>query len=481
VSEILDEDDIQGLLRRPYKDLKSARFLLVKVNQPAPARAYLRRLCADEKITPARRSPKDFAMHVAFTRSGLDALEVPQRAIATFPREFKEGMHDADRAVVLGDVGENRPDDWEFGNGKGQRIDLMLLLYAIDDNELSARVELEKRALRDAGMELFERETRWLEPDKEHFGFRDGISRVAAAGFDDGRPDPDGNRRHFKSGEFILGYQNEYGHYTESPVVVDGDDPDRLLPRTRDGAARDLGLNGSYLVYRQLHQRVSDFWRWVAGASKEPSESRADAAIRLASKMVGRWPEGASLVDSLSPAASDKNTFGFYDVDRHGVRCPLGSHIRRTNPRDHLPVDHTKADSIEMVGKHQIMRRGRTYGRPLVPDLHIPKMIETPDDGAPRGLHFICLVGHIHRQFEFIQNAWVKSPVFGGLTAENDPLIGARGDLITPKADEFTCPADPVRRKYRGMPQLTKLLGGGYFFLPGLRALRYIASDRVGR
>jgi hypothetical protein len=31
-----------------------------------------------------------------------------------------------------------------------------------------------------------------------------------------------------------------------------------------------------------------------------------------------------------------------------------------------------------------------------------------------------------------------------------------------------------VRRKYKGMPPFTKLVGGAYFFLPGLAALKFI-------
>jgi deferrochelatase/peroxidase EfeB len=129
-----------------------------------------------------------------------------------------------------------------------------------------------------------------------------------------------------------------------------------------------------------------------------------------------------------------------------------------------------------MVRKHQLTRRGRTFGPPLVESMKPADVLRREgDDGNPRGLHFICLVGHIHRQFEFMQNAWVKSPVFGALTAESDPIIGVRhAPPLDKPIDEFTCPADPVRRKYRGVPQFTRLLGGGYFFLPGIKALRYL-------
>lgn len=480
--EVLEVDDIQGLIRRGYSNLRSARFLLLAVADAARARAYLR----DLKVTPAAQSPQDVAIHVCFTYPGLVALELPGSALATFPREFKEGMSDPDRSIVLGDVADNDPARWEFGSSTTPPIHAMLMIYARtgekgDESRLLDEVATQEAAFA-GGFELIvEKDSRWLEPDKEHFGFRDGLSMAQAEGFDDGRPDPNGGRRNFKNGEFILGYRNDYGHYTESPLVAPADDPQGLLPAARDRTHRDLGKNGTFLVYRQLAQHVADFWGYMARESREPGDGPVDTAVRLAAKMVGRWPEGGSLVDYPDgPRASSENTFGYWDTDRDGTRCPFGSHIRRTNPRDQLPSDHTQADSIEMTNKHQILRRGRTFGAPLDPDLDIKKMIGKPDDGVPRGLHFICLAGHLHRQFEFMQNAWVKSPNFAALTADADPLVGARCPAPDPnRNDEFTCPADPVRRKYKAMPKFTTLLGGGYFFLPGLAALRYIASDRV--
>lgn len=484
VRETLEDDDIQGLVARGYKDLRSARFLLLRVTDAARARAYLRRLCDDGIITPIRRkpqAPKDHAMQIVFTHHGLEALGVPATAVASFPRELKEGMEG--RAEVLGDFSDNDPARWEFGRTHegAVPIDVMLMIYAKTETILHQRVAEETAAFAGGFALVIERESNWLADDKEHFGFRDGISMAAAEGLDDGRVDLDQGRRHFKNGEFVLGYRNEYGHYTDSPVVAASDDPHALLPGTRDGAARDLGKNGTYLVYRQLAQHVGAFWDYMKRESKEPSDDPSDAAIRLAAKMVGRWPEGASLVThpDRHDEKTDDNAFGFWVEDPEGTRCPFGSHIRRTNPRDHLPVDHTQKDSKEMVGKHQILRRGRTFGKPLAPTMKTEEIIAARDDGETRGLHFICLVGHIHRQFEFMQNAWVKSANFAALDRDGDPLIGARHPAPHPNAnDEFTCPADPVRRKYRAMPAFTRLLGGGYFFMPGLKALRYIATDR---
>jgi hypothetical protein len=45
----------------------------------------------------------------------------------------------------------------------------------------------------------------------------------------------------------------------------------------------------------------------------------------------------------------------------------------------------------------------------------------------------------------------------------------------------FPIPATPVRHRLLDLPQFVRVRGGGYFFLPGVRALRYLASAPVAR
>ena len=139
-----------------------------------------------------------------------------------------------------------------------------------------------------------------------------------------------------------------------------------------------------------------------------------------------------------------------------------------------------------MVRKHQMIRRGRAFGPPLVAALDVAALVaagaaylasgrDGDDIETTRGLHFICLVTHIGRQFEMVQRAWLDSPNFQALYKDSDPLVGVRRRQGDNPNDQFTCPARPVRRKYAGLPQFTQLVGGGYFFLPGIRALKFIA------
>ena len=339
--------------------------------------------------------------------------------------------------------------------------------------------------------------TNFLNDRKEHFGFRDGIAQPVIEGVPKKWQKKSGvNFRAgntVNAGEFLLGYENEYGEYPASVLVKADDDRDGLLfealspdGRYRYGRTREFGRNGSYLVFRQLHQRVSDFWRYVDVQSKHPNgQQRPTDRVRLASKMVGRWPSGAPLV--VSPRwdnawFKDEDRFQFMDVDRLGERCPIGSHIRRANPRDSLGADPD--ESLRLQKRHRIIRRGRAYGHPLDerlrPDELVPK--ERVDDPAKlrkfgniddeeRGLQFICFNANISRQFEFIQSRWINSPVFEGLYNGADPIMGshrATGGTFTQPGERQVC--------VHHLPSFVEVRGGAYFFMPGLRAVRFLAT-----
>ncbi|MBC7978592.1 MAG: peroxidase [Myxococcales bacterium] len=482
----LDQDDIQGLVARGYAKLPSARFFLLQIHDPSLARRYVRRISA--LVNTVRTSPTDIALQIAFTADGLARLGVPETALATFSREFLEGMAHPLRAPVLGDQGDNDPATWQWGGPAQPRVHILLLLYAADEATLAQRSAAERDVLAANGLAILAtKESQRLPDDKEHFGFLDGISAPAFEGLGSGESRPTKQwTAPFKAGEFVLGYRNEYGSYTERPSVVPADDPARILPDVPGAQRRDLGRNGTYLVYRELTQDVLGFWSYLARASREPGDDPTERAIRLGAKMVGRWPSGAPLLTCPAhddPRHANDNRFGFAG-DPTGNRCPLGSHIRRSNPRDQLPVDHSAEDSVTMVRKHQLLRRGRTFGAPLAETMRPADFLAAGASAPaalrdqPRGLHFLCLVGHISRQFELVQSAWISAANFGGLFADGDPLIGARRPAPDDNAnDDFTCQAAPVRRKYHGLPQFTRLVGGAYFFLPSITALRFLAGS----
>ncbi len=489
--ELLDTDDIQGLVLRGFGKLTAARFLLLRVEDANEARTYLQDL--HTRITTATTAPTTVALQIAFTASGLDALGMHPKVLETFSREFIEGMDQKDRADALGDRERNDPSKWDWGQrdaDPAKRIDAMLMIYALEPL-LETHVASEVGALSPGFAVVQEQHTVSLLDDKEHFGWRDGLSMPKMTGVPpkpDKPDDPDDDahpprKREWwtsaiPAGEFVLGYRNDYKIYTECPTAELVADPTNLLPLTPDGTKKSVGRNGTYLVYRQMTQDVHGFWRYLQG-SREAGEDAPSRAIALGAKMVGRWPSGAPLITSASaddPARAEDNEF-LYAADKGGLVCPHGAHIRRASPRDVLAIDDRDAEaSVLMVRKHQMVRRGRAFGAPVDETMDPRAIMAAPQDNTSRGLHFICLVGDINRQFEFVQRAWIHSGTFDSMYRDGDPISGARSAPGSENPnDDFTCPATPVRRKYKGMPQFSTLVGGAYFFLPGLRALRFIA------
>ncbi len=473
MTETLDTTDIQGLVVRGYGSLHHARFLLLAVDDLAHARRYLKQLAA--RVNTAKISPDKSAIQIAFTAPGLAALRVPHDAWVSFAREFLEGMDDDVRAQSLGDRGANDPSHWQW---RGGTVHALLMLYADTDTALGDLVTDECKAMAGAFTVLLEKATTTLRDHKEHFGWRDGLSLPNIEGVPADRPrkkQQESWTSAIKPGEFVLGYRNEYDCFTESPTADPADDRADLLPAIGD--RKDLGKNGTYLVYREMTQDVHGFWNYVAGKTDEPGADPVAKAIALGAKMVGRWPNGAPLITSPErddPKKATNNEF-IYSKDDTGLSCPLGAHIRRANPRDVLAADRDPEDSIVMVRKHQMIRRGRPFGHPVARTMDPHEILATPEDGQRRGLHFVCLVGHISRQFELVQRAWIHSANFAALFKDGDPISAARRLGDNPN-DEFTVQATPLRRKYKAMPQFTTVVGGAYFFLPGIRALRFIAE-----
>ena len=127
---------------------------------------------------------------------------------------------------------------------------------------------------------------------------------------------------------------------------------------------------------------------------------------------------------------------------------------------------------------HRILRRGRAYGPELKPE---DALAPAPPNEPERGLHFICLNANISRQFEFLQNAWISSTKFSGMTGESDPLLGNRQTMPDcPVTSDFNIPQEAgLRKRVSGLPQFVTVRGGAYFFLPSLRALRYFADQEI--
>ena len=453
---------IQGLALFGYGHLEYAAYLFLHLGDGAQARRWLAALLP--QVTSAGESKGQEgkgrgAVSLALTFAGLRALGLAEDALATFPRQFQEGMAAPDRARILGDVGESAPAQWQFGGPNTAEVHALLLLFSPTAHGRTAAVQMQEAAAAAHGLRVIGREqSERPRHNQEHFGFRDGLSQPAVAG---SPAPPKPGETVLPAGEFILGYPNAYGQIPFAPTVASGSG---LAPDAGDPARESLGRNGTYLVFRKLRQHVGPFWDYfqAQAAQSGAPDTRAEAR-RLAAKAVGRWRSGAALALAPDTDTGDPTSdFGYRLADPTGDRCPFGAHVRRANPRDMLPPD--TADNAETINHHRLLRRGRPYG----PCLSEPETER--DEGPERGLLFLAVNAHLRRQFEFVQQTWIGSRTFGGLFTDRDPLLGADPDAT------FTLPAAPVRTRLRGMPAFVTMRGGGYFFLPGLPALRFLAG-----
>ena len=467
-----DPADIQAIIDRGFGSLPSARYLLLHVADAAAARYWLRSLTVTS-LADAKGARLDRVRQIAFTAAGLKALGFDPDTVPGFAPEFLDGMAgDPSRSRRLGDIGANDPAHWRWGTGAAEPHILVILLA--QEADIAA---FEADTL--ASMPISVSRSPWSgssrEPvSREPFGFLDGVSQPEIDW--DGTLAPGGARdRLYRNrialGEFLLGHANEYGFVTDYP------------------AQDAIGFNGSYIAYRQLAQDVTGFWQWMAQQAGE------DGAVPLAETMVGRRIDGdplPALAHSPIEGETDaRNTFTFA-ADPDGLTCPIGAHIRRANPRSSddpqgrhgfvrdliasLGLTGTAIhDAVASARFHRILRRGRTYGTSISPQ-DAMRGVQLAEEA---GLHFICLNANFARQFEFVQGAWLASPYFAGLSGEQDPVLGNRCPVAGSRASDAFSHVDPDGhpRLATGLPQFVTVVGGAYFFLPGLSGLARILRD----
>lgn len=449
--------DIQGNILRGYANHGHAAYLLARVKDPAPARALLSRLVGEDRIA----TDEDWGdpphppnrVNVGFTRAGLDRLGVEPGPFAQFG-DFCEGMESRAR-THLGDLGTNDPDNWDAE--LRQEVHILFTVYGRTETDRTHTATTLTAELDAGGVSVVHAQRAdMLEDGREHFGFSDGFSQPALPGVAEDRRSRRGEGvqrprlrvpllseewRDVRLGEFVLGHEDEDG------VVPGGRDP--------------LLVNGTFMVWRKLQQHVERFDAWIRAHAGD----RPNAAEILRAKILGRWPNGESLIrepeydPSLGAEAQprdhdlDVNDFTYAD-DPDGLRCPLGAHVRRANPRDALGF------RTERSRRNRLIRRGMPY----------------VDDDETRGLIFVCFNASITRQFEQIQGNWLMGGDTFGLGAERDFLTagvdaGAPSVRMTIQGDR----AHPPSFLQRDEPFVT-VRGGYYLFVPGLAALRAIAE-----
>lgn len=458
-------------------------------------------------------------LNLAFTFWGLWALDVPTRTLRGLPDAFIDGM--AVRAPVLGDdIGSNRmePADghpgwdpvWRIERGRPRRVHILAMLHGAPGQGGAPHPAFEALTARilalaaDSGGAVrlleghrgadprFQDMTALSEPgpdgrprfrSTEHFGFEDGIgnpvfegqydpARTAARAEGQGAVDGQGRWRPLRTGEFILGW------------------PDEGQEVATMGLPLDFSRNGTFFVWRKLHQDIAGWDAWVDARAEELARLWSLGSLEIAretllARMAGRWRDGIPLVRAPDwaswKAAGAKlagmgaaerqrflTVFSFAD-DPDGRACPLTAHIRRANTRDMLDPLLRSGRPADRLGsvlndRRRILRRGLPYGR--------------RDD--PDGEHGIVLVAYcadLFRQFEFVQQQWMNYGLDFDAGNDSCPIVGAHqpGDRFMLSSPDRARPPFLAR----GLPQFVATRGGDYFFQPSMTALRLIAHGLV--
>jgi deferrochelatase/peroxidase EfeB len=478
----LDLADIQGFILRGYR-MPLVRHFLLTVREPARARALLGRLVGGDEadapqITTAedwhvgfepgprddlaqapRRKP-DYCLNLGITWPGMVALEIVARVPSLSFKSFAAFMAGAAaRASLVGDTGASAPEHWIGGFGGGADH-VLVTLHALDPEAMQRYSErlaallvagdAFTEAWRGDGAALIETHDGQPVPTaKVHFGYTDGISMTTIRGGPERFP-PD-HQQPVEPWLFVLRDEAE-NYFVPEP--------------------RELGLNGSFACFKIASTDVVGFENML-----QSNRHRIDPEL-LAAKICGRWRNGVPLAlspDTDSPPggipADQLNNFEYVNADGSGdpkgLRCPVGAHMRRINPRGQPITGQGQPGGSNNT--HRLVRRGLPYGPAYDPS--------QPRDGIERGLMGYFINSSFENQYEFVLGHWVNDSEYAGAVRlppkSRDPMIGTQD----PSQSIFSIPqASGAPITIQGFTSFVTTKAAAYCFLPSITAFRYIAS-----
>ncbi|KAJ5940027.1 hypothetical protein N7516_000195 [Penicillium verrucosum] len=513
MSHPVDKTNIQGgIWPRMPKEFES--YLFYRITNANRFRYDLREFideittgeqCEErlERIKSARENGRAAkiplsGINVSFTHKGLQKLDQAQIKDGL----FEKGMY-SDLVFEGADIPERllpefKPPPGHPAGDDSWRIDLVFTVAACSEqtlNEGTAKIEtnFHLRDLNKSSLEFVSAKHGQRRPGdlrgKEHFGFEDHISQPQIRGLD---PQPGPREPQLVPPGYIF-----VGH--------DGDPRRDITP--------PWSVEGSFLVFRQLDEKVPEFNKFVEEAAKKiPNFAVENGGEKLAAHMMGRWKSGAPVAltpNKDDPSLARRNDFDFRPKQSI-LGCPFAAHIRKMRPRaDHLPdlgndddfvkgqftdplVHDTSAVTIQDVDSDEepdappqredasvILRRGITFGPELGPD-------ETEKTTKSRGVYFTCYQSDIRDGFNFLMTRWASNSVFPSSkhkTHEHgpgmDPFINQRQREDHPEGHVCVHDGEDSEKAHRlglGKDAWVDQRGGEYFFTPSIRGLRWFCN-----
>ncbi len=515
MDNVIDFYDVQGNIMINYAEFGyiKSRYAFLEVTRGEDGRDFLKEIAPLITSSALKEngiiSLPEVTTNISFTYNGLKRLGIPVLSLHAFPDEFVMGIRN--RTSILGDNSASSPKEWD--KVYREEIHIFISIDAKEKEDLEARyAEIEKLVDKFQGVNLIKGckndkgelsnyqdasviyDENGFPTAKEHFGYTDGISNPFFKGMtpEMGEVIGGGKKLNYDSplseenwgpietGEFILGYRDEANEYSAAPIP-------KLLSK-----------NGSFMVFNKFHENVGRFNDYLDTATEKYNIDKEE----LAAKFVGRWRNGAPLTTFPTQEAADEIAgerqrailamkqaktpeelgkaherfkavnkhfigFDFFD-DIPGSRCPVGSHIRRANPRGALEFESKDAFSTPAAldNRRRMIRRGLPYG------------ISTPDSNdGEHGTIIMTIVANIKRQFEFVVQQWLNYGNDFKLANDKDPITGDQDDeggRLVIEGDDNNVP-----KFLSGIPRFIETRGGVYLFIPSLTALKYISEGIV--
>ncbi|GAA5826926.1 hypothetical protein JCM11251_002165 [Rhodosporidiobolus azoricus] len=439
-------DTILGLQKR------QEAFLLFHIDNVAAFKRRLRHLVPQltttaevvrfaEDISSSRQRHPDKlitsvqGLNVAFSALGLAKFGIDVATTFLPDRAFREGMQE-DALQHLGDPrGMGGLTSWK-DEYKGRHFDGILLLTAPTKPLLDKLVTKTFKGLSRSVTLVSRKDGQVRAPPysgHEHFGFRDGVTRPTVLGFNDAHRPP-GTAACTPSTFFLQ----------PTPTEVE---------EGKKGWTRD----GSFMVFRELQQKVPEFERF----SQEVAKEKEIEPEVVAARMVGRWKNGVPL--ALSPETAQGS---------------LSSDVRL---RDDFDYSADLQQEVWYVLRPSISSpSAMTNGGPEV----TPEERFSGRTEHERGLLFVCYQASIEQGFQHIQANWLNSNHFPFNNAAEffepgQDLIA--GQNATQKSGTRTAqgivPGDPLLpTNTLSAPPFVVPRGGEYFFMPSISGVKYLAN-----
>ncbi|KAL4963397.1 Dyp-type peroxidase [Aspergillus stella-maris] len=439
-------------------------------------------------IPPERRKPFE-AVNISFSYKGIEKLVMQRRGDKLDDELHIRGMYKdmvfegPDDPNLLAD--EYKPPKGHPADNDQWRVDGLLIVTAQTKDKLDEKVEEVKRSFGlgtpSSSIEIaYEKHGNLRNADgkakkaqdgtfslhgKEHFGFEDEISQPQIRGLD---PEPgNGHQRNIPPGLIFTG--------------LDGD----------KAKHPDWATEGSFLVFREIVQKVPEFDKFMRESSKQIPSFDDGTGEKLAAYLMGRWKNGSPVEldpDGTKPEYIFADNFDYAKGHTllKNTKCPFAAHIRKMRPRADLYVDtkHTE-DEEEIAANEQvsntnlIIRRGITFGP------EVDEVEEAEETKHKRGIYFLCYQSDIRNGFNMLIARWASNRTFAPNTGVEggpgvDPIISQRSHPEHPEGYVSIYDQPTDERPYKlplSFVSWTDQRGGEYFFTPSISALKTKLSE----